>query len=141
MQSRVEMQVLVDLMGEAFALGKTFSFTPYGDSMLPTLQNGKDTITLAPDVHYAAGDIILFRRPSGKYVLHRIVGKLRGGFMLCGDNENVIEYPIFPKDIVAKVVSAEDANGQKINLHPQKWVRRLWYKKLKLIIKKILCSK
>ncbi len=135
------MQVLVDLMGEAFALDKAFTFTPYGDSMLPTIQNGKDTVTLAPAARYSVGDIILYRRPSGMYVLHRIVGKLRGGFMLCGDNENVIEYPIFPKDIIAKIISAEDANGHKINLRPQKWVRRLWYKKLKLMLKKILCSK
>ncbi len=135
------MQVLVDFMHEAFALGKAFSFTPYGDSMLPTLKNGKDTVTLVPAECCKTGDIVLYRRPSGMYVLHRIVGKLRDGFMMCGDNENSIEYPIFPKDILAKVSFAEDENGQKINLDAKKLLRKLRWKKLKLTIKKILCSK
>lgn len=134
------MQVVVDLIGEAFALGKTFSFTPYGISMLPTLKNGTDTVTLAPAKRWKTGDIVLYRRPSGMYVMHRIVGRLRGGFMLCGDNENVIEYPIYPKDILAKVICAETSDGQKINLRTKTMAHRLWFKRLKLTVKKILCS-
>lgn len=132
------MQVIVEYMHAAFALGKAFSFTPSGDSMLPTLQNGKDTVTVEPANSCKVGDIILYRRPSGMYVLHRIVGKAKRGFMLCGDNENIIEYPIPQKDILAKVISATDANGNAVDLYAKSNPRRLWLKKLKLHIRLLL---
>ncbi len=132
---RFDMQVIVEYMYAAFALGKPFSFTPSGDSMLPTLQNGTDTVTVVPADACKIGDIILYRRPSGMYVLHRIVGKAKRGFMLCGDNENTIEYPIPQKDMLAKVISATDANGNAVDLHAKSNPGRLWLKKLKLHIR------
>ena len=131
------MQVIVEYMHAAFALGKPFSFTPFGDSMLPTLQNGIDTVTVAPAAECIVGDIILYRRPSGNYVLHRIVGKAKRGFMLCGDNENIIEYPIPQSAVLAKVVSATDANGNAIDLYAKSKPSRLWLKKLKLHLRLI----
>lgn len=134
------MEIVVAYMQTAFEHGQTFAYTPHGDSMLPTLQNGKDTIILAPARQCAIGDIVFYRRPNGNFVLHRLVGKLRGGYMMCGDNENAIEYPIAPSNIIAKVVDAKTADGKKIDLRAKAMVRRLWFKKLKLTIKKILCS-
>ncbi len=133
----IEMDVLVGWMQEAFSLGKTFSYTPYGNSMLPTIQNGKYTITLAPCTHPKVQDIVLYLRPSGKYIIHRIVGKLRGGYMLCGDNENIIEYPISQKDILAKVIEVKNETGEPVAFQKRKSAyKNLWIKKLKLIIKK-----
>ena len=133
------MQMIAECMQEAFAQGKSFSFIPYGNSMLPTIQNGKHSVTFTKCARPKIYDIVLYRRPSGMYVLHRIVGKLRGGFMLCGDNENTIEYPIFQKDIIAKVILIRDETGNTISLRCKGLVKKLWLKKLKLIIKKILC--
>ena len=136
----IEMQLIAECMQDAFAQSKTFSFTPYGDSMLPTIQNGKHFVTFTQCINPKVYDIVLYRRPSGMYVLHRIVGKLRDGFMLCGDNENTIEYPIYQKDMIAKVIAIRDENGKSISLHCKGLVKKLWLKKVKLFIKKILCS-
>ncbi len=136
----IDIEVLVECMQDAFALGKTFSFTPFGISMLPTFKNGEDTITLALCAKPKINDVVFYRRPSGKYTLHRIVGKLRGGYMLCGDNENVIEYPIYPENMLAKVIAAKDVNGNPISFAKRKsQYKDLWLKKLKLYVKKILC--
>jgi len=137
----IDIEVLVECMQDAFALGKTFSFTPFGDSMLPTFKNGEDTVTLAPCKKPKIGDVVFYKRPSGKYTLHRIVGKLRGGYMLCGDNENIIEYPVYPEAMLAKIVDAKDANGNPKPFSKRKsQYKNLWIKKLKLYAKKILCS-
>lgn len=31
-------------------------------------------------------DVVLFQRPDGTLVLHRIIGKMDGGYIICGDN-------------------------------------------------------
>ena len=132
----IDIQLIAEWMQEAFSLGKNFSYTPYGDSMLPTLKNGIYTVTFAPCPTPKVHDIVFYRRPSGKYTLHRIVGKYRGDFMLCGDNEHIIEYPVSAKAIFAKVVEAKDENGNAVRFHNKQFARKLWFKKLKLIIKK-----
>ena len=32
------------------------------------------------------GDVALYRRPAGEYVLHRVVKVLDGAYLICGDN-------------------------------------------------------
>ena len=73
----IDMQVIVDCMLESFSLGKTYTYSPYSDSMLPTIQNGRYAVTFAPCPHPKVHDIVFYRRKSGNYILHRIVGKFR----------------------------------------------------------------
>ena len=60
-----------------------------GSSMHPVLRDQKDTVYLQkPQKPLKTGDVILYRRDNGAYVLHRIV-KCRGeGRYICsGDNQ------------------------------------------------------
>lgn len=62
--------------------------TVTGSSMYPMLHHRRDTVTLEkPDRPLKKGDVILYQRPSGQYVLHRIVGLREAGFWCCGDNQ------------------------------------------------------
>ncbi len=58
-----------------------------GGSMLPMLRPMKDRVLLAPPEKYNKGDIILYQRENGKYVLHRILQKKEGYVICCGDNQ------------------------------------------------------
>ena len=60
-----------------------------GVSMHPTLRHRRDAVNLVP-VNRALkkADLILYRRESGQYVLHRIVSTPRNGSFICsGDNQ------------------------------------------------------
>ena len=59
-----------------------------GDSMIPFLRSG-DFVFLSPlPQEVRPGDIILFQRPDGHYVLHRIYKKHPDGyFIMLGDGQ------------------------------------------------------
>ena len=63
-----------------------------GDSMLPMLDEKKDSVRIVP----AAGmlkkyDLPLYRRPGGQLVLHRIIDVKKNHYIICGDNRTNIE--------------------------------------------------
>lgn len=63
-----------------------------GDSMLPMLDENKDSVKIVP----AAGllkkyDLPLYRRPDGQLVLHRIIGVKKNHYIICGDNRTNLE--------------------------------------------------
>lgn len=64
-----------------------------GNSMHPTLRHRRDIVTLIPvERPLRRGDLILYTRKSGQYVLHRIVTKPKNGAFICsGDNQWVPE--------------------------------------------------
>ena len=58
-----------------------------GNSMWPTFRHRKDQVVLRPADTFQKGDIILYRRENGQYVLHRIMQKKDGYVFCCGDNQ------------------------------------------------------
>lgn len=59
-----------------------------GSSMHPTFRNGRDTVCLRKlEAELRRGDVILYRRENGQYVLHRIVRLRDGAFICSGDNQ------------------------------------------------------
>ncbi|QCN91797.1 S24/S26 family peptidase [Ethanoligenens harbinense] len=64
-----------------------------GTSMLPMLKPGRDQVELTNcrQWKFGIGDIPLYRRTNGQYVLHRIVRMDRSGYDLCGDHQIRVE--------------------------------------------------
>lgn len=60
-----------------------------GTSMWPLLQEGKSRVQIvARDKRQLRkGDIVLYRRCDGTFVLHRIVKVQKDSFLLCGDHQ------------------------------------------------------
>ena len=60
-----------------------------GVSMHPTLRHGRDRVELIPPpAKLKRGDLVLYRRSNGRYILHRIVSKPKNGAFTCsGDNQ------------------------------------------------------
>ena len=98
------METLVEIIREPLENGKEVALTIRGNSMWPLLRSGRDKIFLKKLDFYKKYDIILYRRNSGCYVLHRIVGKKNGAFILAGDGEYKTEYPIYAEQIIAGAV-------------------------------------
>ena len=84
--------------------GNKASLYVTGNSMLPMLHHRKDTVGLMPvETPLRKGDLILYRRDSGKYVLHRIVRVREKGHFICsGDNQWEPE-TVFERQVIAVV--------------------------------------
>jgi len=75
-----------------------------GNSMLPFLIHGRDTVYLSKvDSSLKKGDIVLYKRDDGSYILHRIYKAEENLFQLIGDAQPVIEKGIRRNQIIAKV--------------------------------------
>ena len=71
----VPLEQLAPIMSECLAQGQEVVLTVTGNSMSPFLRDKKDQVVLVacdPEA-LQPGDVPLFRRRSGRYVLHRIV--------------------------------------------------------------------
>lgn len=104
MTNKVTIEQLLPLMTAAFERDSEFEIPITGQSMLPLLVQGRDKVYLKkPPEHLQNGDIPLYRRDDGAFVLHRVVGENDKGYILCGDNQTALEYGITDSHIVGLV--------------------------------------
>lgn len=83
-----------------------------GTSMCPFLRPGDTVILSLPGRRPKKGDIVLFTRADGRYILHRISAVNPNGiFLLLGDNQMASE-PVPETQIHAIVTAAR--RGEKI---------------------------
>lgn len=66
------LESLLPTMEEIFQKGGCFRLYPRGVSMRPLLRQGIDSVLLARDGVPKVGDIVLCRRKSGSFILHRV---------------------------------------------------------------------
>lgn len=98
---KIRLEQLLPFMDEAFAAGKTFKIPITGTSMLPLLVQGRDYAVLKRAAgHLKIGDVPLYRRADGSFVLHRVVGFDGDNYIMCGDNQFLLEYGIGDSNIV-----------------------------------------
>ena len=109
------MESLSELLMLQMQNGGRARLTVTGYSMMPLLRNRVDSVELIADTQQRnKGDIILYRRENGQYVLHRIVGKGPQGYICCGDNQAVRE-SVAPEQVIA-VADGFFRNGKKYEL-------------------------
>ena len=87
-QVDIPMEELVPLLRLQMETAGSAALTVTGWSMLPMLHNRKDQVIIAPVTDRCKrGDVILYCRENGRYVLHRILRCRKEGYILCGDNQ------------------------------------------------------
>ncbi len=88
--------------------------TVTGMSMYPFLREDKDSVKLAPAgfESIAKGDIVLIKRTSGEYILHRVLKKEKGDFYMVGDAQKWIEGPLKPEQLIAVVTEIKRKDHQ-----------------------------
>lgn len=98
---KTDMKTLYPLIEPIIKQGGTVKIKVTGYSMYPLVSSRRDSVLLGKCVKPKIGDVPLFRRKDGSYILHRIVGKKNGAFYTMGDYETQREYPVYPEQIVA----------------------------------------
>lgn len=88
-------------------------YTTVGRSMRPFLRSGEDMIRVEArgEQRLKAGDVALYRRKSGKYVLHRVIRVRKDDYIFCGDNCWDLEPGIRDEQILG-VLTAVIRNGK-----------------------------
>ena len=118
---RLPMEELYPILEEQLAGGGRCMLPVTGSSMLPALRQGRDAAVLERR-SVGRGDVILYRRENGAFILHRIVGERSGAWLCCGDNQWQSE--AVPKDRVLAAVSAVRRGGAEWSVDRPAW--RLW---------------
>ena len=118
--------------------GGEFTLWPRGISMRPFITQGRDSVVLVrPPKRLRRGDIALYQRDNGSYVLHRVISCKGGSYTMCGDNQLTPEPGIRQESIIA-VVSRINRRGKAVSLSSLScraylfvWsffpVRRMWF--------------
>lgn len=87
--------------------GAELPITVSGSSMSPFLVGGRDSVRLrAIDRALRRGDIVLYRRAEGRYVLHRLYRIEQGKMWFVGDAQDQIEGPLEESCALAYVTEA-----------------------------------
>lgn len=116
MSKKVSLEELVPIMQETLNESGEVSFVSAGVSMLPTIRDRKDTVTLVkPTGKLKKGDVPFYRRSNGQYVLHRIVYVNGETYVTCGDNQWVNEYNVQDEQIIG-VLKSINRNGKVYNV-------------------------
>ena len=106
--------------------GRTIIAQTVGDSMEPLLRQGETQVVLVPvSGPLKRGDLPLYQRPSGQYVLHRVVDVRDGVYYTRGDNR-FGEERVEP-DWILGVTSAVIRGGETVPVSDagyQRYVRR-----------------
>lgn len=86
-----------------------------GVSMRPLFRTNRDMVILKkPDAEPKKYDVVLYKLPSGRYVLHRIIGVRDNRFIIRGDNTYSLEY-VDKTDILA-VLAEFNRRGKRVSV-------------------------
>lgn len=101
-----------------------------GNSMSPFLIPKRDyVIVQLPNRPLKKGDIVLFQRSNGAYILHRISRIRKDDYYVIGDAQTAIEGPIQREQIFGIVVKAQrkgiwiDENDHWWRFFQRVWIR------------------
>jgi hypothetical protein len=109
--------------------GVTVTFPVTGQSMLPFIIGGKESVILHRPGLIAVGDVVLAWVDGNRYVVHRIIKLDYDRVTLMGDgNVKGTEHCLL-KDVKARVTHVVSADNKKRDLYSRWRVRaaKLWY--------------
>ena len=123
---RIPMEELYVLLETQLQYGSA-QLTVTGSSMTPTFQGGRDMVRLEKDRPFRRGDVILYRRENGRYVLHRLMRVKEEQLVCCGDRQTELE-TIRPDQVLAVVTAFcrkgvwRDVKAPLYRLYVQLWM-------------------
>ena len=114
--SAVSIEELIPVIRTQLENGGRAHLVVTGNSMHPTLRHCKDMVELVPlDREPERGDLILYQRKNGIYVLHRIVTKPENGCFICSGDHQWEPEDVCADQIIA-LVDTYIRNGKHISV-------------------------
>lgn len=145
MSKIVTMDEIAPLIEEKLKSDGKVVFTPKGTSMLPTIVGDVDSVSLVkPEFPLAKYSIPLYKRDDGGYVLHRVIGKKNGCYIMRGDNQYFEEKGVREDQIVGVVKTfthngeVYEAYGPQNNTYAKKRIKRINRRKRYISVRRFL---
>lgn len=115
------MKIQLDLYGQ-------LQINPRGRSMLPFLKEIRNSVVVAvPKKTIKKYDIVLYKY-NDVYVLHRVIAVGERGYIICGDNSDVLE-KVEKENIIGVVTDIISGNKKySANNALLKFCVRIWYR-------------
>jgi hypothetical protein len=109
--------------------GVTVTFPVTGQSMLPFIIGGKESVILHRPGLIDVGDVVLAWVDGNRYVVHRIIKLDYDRVTLMGDGNVAVTEHCLLKDVKARVTHVVSADNKKRDLYSRWRVRaaKLWY--------------
>ena len=151
LSNKPKMEDVYPFIVESIKDGGQFVLYPRGTSMNPSIYEGKDCVVLEEIKEPMRFDIVLYRRKSGQFVLHRIMKIKKGKYTMCGDNQYLFEKGLERQQLIAVVteIRKEDgsvydinkihSDGKRFLKNPKKVINRL-LQPLRIIKRKLVCK-
>lgn len=120
----IDGEELIALIREQTQQGKSVRYIPFqGVSMLPMLRQGRDAVEYsALPPRLKKYDLPVYRMPSGKLVMHRVVAD-KGAYYLC-NGDNLTTFERVPHADMIALVTAFTRDGKRIEITD--WRYRLY---------------
>lgn len=122
----IPMEQLAQLLEVQLTHDGTAQLNVTGMSMWPMLSNRRDFVTLSPAPQICQkGDLILYRREDGHYVLHRIVRLVSTDEFICSGDNQWLPETVYARQVFAIVTAFRRAGKEYLVTHPgyQRYVR------------------
>ena len=100
------------LIIESFNNNLTFTFPIKGTSMVPLLHTNDKVTIKKIDSRLKKGDIALYRRDSGQFVLHRVKKVCKDSYIFVGDHQYKVEKGIKDTNLIGLVISYNKNNKE-----------------------------
>ncbi len=129
----VQNNKLLDDVANIVASGKQVILLTKGQSMLPFIVGGEDSVELSKiDSEICVGDILLAKltTPTPHYIIHRVIKTDGDRITLMGDGNLIGSEECHRKDIVARITSIIKRNRRRINPNSKSQQRyaQIWQK-------------
>ncbi len=113
-------------IAEELKNGRTVTYFTLGVSMRPLLRERQTHVMMAPLVQVSEGDILLYIRRGGAYVLHRCIRQEEEYLYMRGDNTYGLEQ--IRKEQAIGVVTHIYRNGRTFSVENKwyQWYVRFW---------------
>ena len=101
----------------------SLAYTNKGVSMMPLLRHDRDIMIIhAKDRPLKKNDAVLYRRPNGQYILHRIVQVRKDGtYRIIGDNCYQSEF--VPEDRIIGILTQVRRDGETVSCTDPAYLR------------------
>lgn len=129
-------------IAELLSRGEEVAFRLRGNSMLPLLRDGRDTVIVAPcdPQQVAPHDVLLFRH-HGRYILHRLVRREGERLLLAGDGNYRTTEQCTTAEVVGRLVAVRRPSGAVLRCDSRSWrLRSRCWTALPALVRRILLA-
>ena len=106
-------EIMLAEVGTLLGEGRDVSLTPRGNSMLPFIVGGKDSVTLRKLDTIKVGDIVLAHLSDTRYVLHRVISTDGDVITMMGDGNIAGTERCNKSDILGTVITINGKDPAK----------------------------